>query len=449
VDPLTKSYPWYTPYQFAGNNPIKFIDLDGAEQYDPDMGWILDPTKTSKQNATNIQKATESANQNLNRINSFKGQNQTTIMEKQLGYDMDNLSFSKSGDYIKVYNNTDKEVVGSIAVEHGAFSKYTDGSITVQWNNTQNYWEMIGFPTTITGTFISTTVSDIPDTNWTIIGSSVTQQVIVYQGNCPIDGKGGFTTQLFIEQENPTCVGDNNGSIFATPYYPSTWSYSLDGLIYPNYSGIFTNLSEGLYTVYAKDSGGTVITETVTLVADPLTYITIPYTTSLQQISSVGNMNYYNFKVIYNTSLIPVGESVTFDFKFIYSLIYNQPGTVLFDTDNSTILLNGNNQTINNTNSSPFLISGPLPCNPTYYNQLVGSQEYSVSSLTLVNGDTFEANIVYGIDTQSAGANLNGCITQGSVNINASFENVSITCNCCNLTVNQINQTGNPQIYIF
>jgi len=32
VDPLTGSYPWYTPYQFAGNNPIKFIDLDGLEQ---------------------------------------------------------------------------------------------------------------------------------------------------------------------------------------------------------------------------------------------------------------------------------------------------------------------------------------------------------------------------------------------------------------------------------
>lgn len=31
VDPLTQSYPWYTPYQFAGNSPIANIDLDGAE----------------------------------------------------------------------------------------------------------------------------------------------------------------------------------------------------------------------------------------------------------------------------------------------------------------------------------------------------------------------------------------------------------------------------------
>ena len=33
VDPLTSSYPWYTPYQFAGNKPIWAIDLDGLEEY--------------------------------------------------------------------------------------------------------------------------------------------------------------------------------------------------------------------------------------------------------------------------------------------------------------------------------------------------------------------------------------------------------------------------------
>jgi RHS repeat-associated protein len=32
IDPLTNSYPWYTPYQFAGNSPVKFVDLDGLEE---------------------------------------------------------------------------------------------------------------------------------------------------------------------------------------------------------------------------------------------------------------------------------------------------------------------------------------------------------------------------------------------------------------------------------
>lgn len=34
VDPLTSSYPWYTPYQFAGNKPIIALDLDGLEEAD-------------------------------------------------------------------------------------------------------------------------------------------------------------------------------------------------------------------------------------------------------------------------------------------------------------------------------------------------------------------------------------------------------------------------------
>ena len=30
-DPLAKKFPWWTPYQFAGNMPIRYIDLDGLE----------------------------------------------------------------------------------------------------------------------------------------------------------------------------------------------------------------------------------------------------------------------------------------------------------------------------------------------------------------------------------------------------------------------------------
>tara|TARA_B110000093_G_scaffold180904_1_gene223842 strand:- start:724 stop:1659 length:936 start_codon:yes stop_codon:yes gene_type:complete len=32
TDPLASTFPWYTPYQFAGNKPIKFIDIDGLEE---------------------------------------------------------------------------------------------------------------------------------------------------------------------------------------------------------------------------------------------------------------------------------------------------------------------------------------------------------------------------------------------------------------------------------
>ncbi len=32
LDPLTHDYPHYTPYQFAGNEPIANVDLDGLEE---------------------------------------------------------------------------------------------------------------------------------------------------------------------------------------------------------------------------------------------------------------------------------------------------------------------------------------------------------------------------------------------------------------------------------
>ena len=49
VDPLRKDYPWYTPYQFAGNMPIAALDLDGAEL------WLnLLPNPFSKKNTAKI-----------------------------------------------------------------------------------------------------------------------------------------------------------------------------------------------------------------------------------------------------------------------------------------------------------------------------------------------------------------------------------------------------------
>ena len=42
-DPLAKSYPCYTPYQFAGNSPIQYIDMEGLEPAKPDYQWKYEP----------------------------------------------------------------------------------------------------------------------------------------------------------------------------------------------------------------------------------------------------------------------------------------------------------------------------------------------------------------------------------------------------------------------
>ena len=55
VDPLSPDYPWYTPYQFAGNKPIQAIDLDGLEEHIVNTGDLQSPvSETNKYSNTFI-----------------------------------------------------------------------------------------------------------------------------------------------------------------------------------------------------------------------------------------------------------------------------------------------------------------------------------------------------------------------------------------------------------
>lgn len=48
VDPLHQSYPWYSPYHFAGNTPIWAIDLDGLEEDKTNKGPLFDKMSEAK-----------------------------------------------------------------------------------------------------------------------------------------------------------------------------------------------------------------------------------------------------------------------------------------------------------------------------------------------------------------------------------------------------------------
>ena len=58
VDPLTKDYPHYTPYSYAGNKPIWFIDLDGGEEkkhwYHYDFNDLMNWLGSSENSLSNI-----------------------------------------------------------------------------------------------------------------------------------------------------------------------------------------------------------------------------------------------------------------------------------------------------------------------------------------------------------------------------------------------------------
>jgi len=47
IDPLTKSYPWYTPYSFSGNKVIAFTELEGLEEKSMHPAGPIDNVKAA------------------------------------------------------------------------------------------------------------------------------------------------------------------------------------------------------------------------------------------------------------------------------------------------------------------------------------------------------------------------------------------------------------------
>jgi len=61
VDPLTSTYPWLTPYQFAANKPIVAIDVDGLEALIKIQSVTVSKTFLRIQNNQGIEAATKYA----------------------------------------------------------------------------------------------------------------------------------------------------------------------------------------------------------------------------------------------------------------------------------------------------------------------------------------------------------------------------------------------------
>ena len=74
VDPVAKAYPFYSPYQFAGNTPIQAIDVDGLEAVVIIGGADLDSKGLSKvmlQTEKNIKNYASSQGLDPNKIKAF------------------------------------------------------------------------------------------------------------------------------------------------------------------------------------------------------------------------------------------------------------------------------------------------------------------------------------------------------------------------------------------
>ena len=318
---------------------------------------------------------------------------------------------------------------------------YTNGIESVSWN-TNGYWELNGYIDP-NGTLIRSGDFDLyPDTNWFALGLySSSYTITTTNGPCvaspPVPSLSANGTQIFCNAAFGNIVAS---AIWGTP----PWMYSLDGIIYSNTTGVFTNVGVGLNTVYAKDSLGVVLSTPVTVPSYTQPQITVSvYANPFTQIASVGNMDYYKVDFSYNTLTLPIGVTFNADYILTYNLSYTEPGSVTFDTTLHTLKLNGVLQTINNTSSIPLNPVGSSSCSYNMYDIYGGTEEYGSLSISIENSDIVEGTIIVGIDISTAGAfNFPYCITSAQVDIQASL-NVTYPTNpnCYTINTQQINQT--------
>lgn len=337
-----------------------------------------------------------------------------------------NITLGINDQYQFTYNNN---------IVNGKPQYQTYDGYLLNWN-LNGYWEFITYPGVVQ--LQSNDADNIPDSNWGAVGSGAKDYIITtQQGLCE---QIPLPSNLTLTQINPTCIISTNGSINATANGGSGgWTYSLSGLLYNNTTGVFTSLGTGQYTIYAKDSNGQVISQTITLTAQPTINFSVIGTASVNNLPTVGNMRYYLVTVNYDTSQIPVGVTMTFDYKMVYNLIYFEPRFATFDTTQHYITKNGNPITISNGPTTPYVVGQDIGCEPlTPYYSYSRLDSYISSGVSLINGDVFTISIIYGIDTKTNGdsilnsTNTAICQTAAWVISNSLIENVVLSCECCN-----------------
>ena len=110
ADPLLKDYPWWSPYHYAGNNPIQMIDIDGLE------GAVRElPINTPQLNTQSVEKVLAQARQKALVVHA--------IVQK--------LDLPES--FKQPYNKD-----GTPNMDYQMAVKYVSNNITVQQNNSSS-----------------------------------------------------------------------------------------------------------------------------------------------------------------------------------------------------------------------------------------------------------------------------------------------------------------------
>ncbi|PVD52884.1 hypothetical protein DC498_08155 [Terrimonas sp.] len=124
VDPLTKSFPWYSPYQYAGNSPITNIDLDGKEDLwfmVPVIKWMA--TSKLQNEVASVGRLASGQSGEASVPQQIQGHARSTIVANQKVNDLTNTVDYFTRPY-KITNEAASVVFPEAAVLNGMYQIY-------------------------------------------------------------------------------------------------------------------------------------------------------------------------------------------------------------------------------------------------------------------------------------------------------------------------------------
>ncbi|TYP76895.1 T9SS type B sorting domain-containing protein [Aquimarina intermedia] len=224
---------------------------------------------------------------------------------------------------------------------------------------------------------------------------------------CPVDSTPDFsitdatavTLTASITQEyrcDAAGTGVQTATITVAPLLGAGYSYSIDGVDYSNTTGEFTGLTDGTYTVYARDASTVACPVASTpMVVEPLqevnslsftqTAIQCPALTSTVTVSATGTNGASSFE--YRIAA-PAGDATTFAATDTYTLAV---GTYTFEARTTTDgCVYSDTVTINAIDN--ITVNGSATAEPTCNGDVDGALSFTVNDIDLTT-NTYEYTV--------------------------------------------------------
>lgn len=315
-------------------------------------------------------------------------------------------------------------------------TKWVSDTIILEWNpfiqlpsGKYGRWQITIDNNTL---LITDNVSDVPDSGWFAIGSgaSTIKNLNVSEGVCPT-----IPLILNLEKTDNSCFNKipYNGTITATGSGGSGigYQYSIDGNTYKSWP-TFENLAPGDFTVYVKDSEGTIAQNNITINngGQPVVYSIDINPILTNDVSSGEGKRVVNTE--WELDIQPAlsnGVNIDINLSLRISKIINKPGDGVITNDIK--VFKGNVEISPTLTTNNEITSTRRDCNEGSSITNLTNNQYTIN---VGYGEKVSGTILSTLELTDVSITESGCATKLDDIIAASVSVVKSNCGCCSAT---------------